>query len=329
MFSRRVPLGFALSACAILAAPASAAFTPAAGYQAAELYSSAGTFTTLGGLSTYAGSLYFGQFTEIKALDFSTGVAHLVGTVPSNAGNALVQVNPADGSVYTAFGTSYNAPYIHKMGPLVDGAFVEQLAMGGIYDAAVNNTGDLFLVANPDVDGDTVPDGSGIFQYDWSDGSTAAIAHIGGSTGGLAFDADGNLYCSAYDEGKVYRFAASSVAAGGLTLGDADGSLDLASPGFLAFDDAGNLFATNLDATWTTHIGLYDFANNAKLADIAVGGGKLVYSDGTLYTIDTDWTTYSSTLQAVRPIPEPATFPAICIAAAAVGLLRRRRPNGA
>lgn len=324
MFSRCILLGFVPSACAILAAPAFAAFTPASGYEATELYSSAGTFTTIGGLSLYGTNLYFGQFTEIKSLDLATGAEVSAGTVPSNAGNALVQVNPADGTLYTAFGTSYNAPYIHKMGPLVGGSFVEQLAMGGIYDAAVNGAGDLFIVANPDVDGDTVPDGSSVFRYDWSDGSTVQVVHIGGSTGGLAFDADDNLYCSAYDGGKVYRFTANSVAARGLTLGDAAGSLDLASPGSLAFDDAGNLFATNLDAAWTTHIGLYDFANNRRLSDVAMGGGKLVYSDGALYTIDTDWATYSSTLQAVRPVPEPGTT-FLILAAAGVLFSRRRR----
>ena len=225
----------------------SAAFTPAPGYEAVELYSSAGTYMTCGGLSLYDGVLYFGQFNQIKSLDPATGVDAVVGPLPSNAGNALVEVNPADGSVYTAYGTSYSKPYIHEMGPVDAGGFTEQLAMGGIYDAAVNSAGELFISANPDVDGDDEPDGSRILRYDWSSGATTEIAAIGGSTGGLAFDADDNLYYSVYDANQVVKFTAAQVDAGGLTIADAAGSLNLAGPGFLAFDDAGNLFATNLD----------------------------------------------------------------------------------
>ena len=323
MLSRRILLALVVSVCA--ATPAFAAFTPSAGYEAVELYSSAGTFTTCGGLSLYGGSLYFGQFAEVKSLDLSTGTDAVVGTIPSNAGNSLVEVNPADGSVCTAYGTSYAAPYIHKMGTVDAGGFTEQLAMGGIYDAAVNSAGDLYITANPDVDGDDTPDGSGVFRYDWSDGSTVKIATIGGSTSGLTFDADDNLYCSAYDENQVAKFTAAQVVSGGLTLADAAGTLDLAGPGFLTFDDAGNLFATNLDAMWTTHVGLYDFAANTKLAEVGVGGGKMVVSGNTLYTIDTDWGTYSSTIQAVTAVPEPGTLLLICFAAMAALLARQRR----
>ena len=321
MFSRCILSVLVVSACA--AVPVSAAFTPAPGYEAVELYSSAGTYMTCGGLSLYDGVLYFGQFNQIKSLDLATGVDAVVGPLPSNAGNSLVEVNPADGSVYTAYGTSYSKPYIHEMGPVDAGGFTEQLAMGGIYDAAVNSVGELFISANPDVDGDDEPDGSRILRYDWSSGATTEIANIGGSTSGLAFDADDNLYYSAYDANQVVKFTSAQVAAGGLTIADAAASLDLAGPGFLAFDDAGNLFATNLDAFWTTHVGLYDFAAGAKIADVAVGGGKLVVSGDTLYTIDTDWGAYASTIQAVTAVPEPGTVLLLLLGATAVFIGRR------
>ena len=128
-----------------------------------------------------------------------------------------------------------------------------------------------------------------------------------------------------YDGNQVVQFTAAQVAVGGLTLADAAGALDLAGPGYLAFDDAGNLFATNFDiATYSTSVGLYDFAGNTKLADVATGGGKLVVSGDTLYTIDTDWGAYASTIQAVTAVPEPGTVLLVLLGAMTVCVGRRR-----
>ncbi|MBN2216831.1 MAG: PEP-CTERM sorting domain-containing protein [Pirellulales bacterium] len=285
----------------VVAATPADGLTVHSGYQATQLYSSAGTFTVIGGLDCHDGELYFGQSTEINSLDLSDLTSTKVGDVSSIAGNSFVTVKPDTGVVYTSYGTSYDFPYPYTAGYLdTSGAFVAQLNMDGIYDAAVNSVGQLFIVANPGADG------SFIYEYDWSNGSTRTVANVGGWSGGLAFDADDNLYYAA-DTGRVVRFDAADVAAGDLTMADAATALELASPGYLAFDDDGNLFATNYDGG--TKLNLYDLDTQTKIADVADGGGKMVWTNGVLYTIDTTWGMDSfSTIEAITAVPEPGTL---------------------
>jgi len=316
---RRLLLGLIVSVVAAMAAfPVHAAFVAATGYQAEELYTSAGSFTTVGGLSHRGGFLYFGQSTAINSLDLTDNSVTTEGTVPSNTGNSLVTVNPDSGTVYTAHGTSYSDPYPHKMGYFDAGVFQEQLAMDGIYDAAVNGAGELFIAANP------ANTGARIYRYNWADGSTTEVANLGGPSGGLTFDPDNNLYCSAYNEGKVLTFTAAQVGTGGLTRANATTALDLDQPGYLAFSDDGNLFASYLDASWNNHVGLFDVTTNQKLADVADGGGKMAWANGTLYTVDTDWIAYASTIQAVSAVPEPSSALLLAIGATALVPFGRR-----
>ena len=326
MFNSRVVPALAGLMIGLMSITTQAALVAKPGYQSETLYSSAGTFTTIGGLDHHQEMLYFGQSTEIKSLDLSDNGDAVVGTIPANVGNALVTVYPADGKVYTAYGTSYDPPSPHKMGYFDgSGSYVHQLDMDGIYDAAVNGDGDVFIVANPDVDDDDVADGSRIYRYDWSTGAATEVANIGGYSSGLAFDASGNLYYSVYGAGQVVKFTAAEVATGGLDLGDADTVLTVSSPGFLAFDDQDNLFASYLDASWATHIALYDPTTGNQLAVVADGGGKMAWADGTLYTIDTDWSAFASTIEAITPVPEPTSLMLLAVAGAIALALPHRR----
>ncbi len=294
-----------------------AAFSTASGYSSTELHSTAGTFTTIGGLDLDAGSLYFGNYTEIKSLDLSDNSVTTEGTVPSNAGNTLV-VRSA-GVTYTAFGTSYNSPYPHKMGYIDGGGiYVNQLDEDGIYDAAVNSSGDCYLIANPGALG------SKIFKYDFSTGATLEIADIGGYSGGLAFDIDDNLYYADQgDDGRdasILKFTSAQLAAGGLVADDGDSVLDLAA-GYIGLDDDGDFYATRYLPDFTVAFSKYDLLTGLKIEDIAFGGiGQFVFNGDTIYAIDTDWGAYASTIQQI--VPEPATITLLGLA----GLwLRRRR----
>jgi len=286
-----------------------ASFSPAPGYTAAELYSSAAAYTTIEGLDLDAGKLYFGQYTDIKSLELSDNSTQTVGTVPSNAGIPLVVRN--DGTTYTAYGTSYSSPYPYKMGYIdANGDYVNQLDEDGIYDCAVNSSGECYIVVNPDALG------SKIFKYDWSDGSTMEVADIGSYSGGIAFDSLGNLYYAEQTNGSILKFAADELALGGLTIDDGISVLDITA-GYIGFDSDDNFYATT---DWGETFGKYDLSAQSLVEEIAYGGiGKFIVNDGDIYLVDTNWTEYASTIQHV--VPEPASLVLISLG----GLLLRKR----
>ncbi len=304
-----------LAVLLMIASAASAAFTTYGSYSATELYNSAGSFTVIEGLALDGDELLFGQFTDVMNYDLTAGAATDIGDLPSNAGISVLASHGA--TTHVAFGLSYNSPYPYKMGTLDgSGAFVEQLAMDGIYDLAISPAGDAYLVANPAAAGST------IYRYDWQTSGVTEIADVGGNTGGLAFDADGNLYYSRYNTGEIWRFDAADVAGGGLTANDAQVALTLDRPGYLDFDADGTLLATWLDTSWNSTLSRFDLDTGAKIEDIAGPGiGKFVAGNGAIYAIDTDWGAYASTVQEI--VPEPASM--LLAGGAGLVLLRRRR----
>ena len=291
-----------------------------------ELYSSSGTYTTIGGLDLYGGQLYFGQFKEIRSLDTASLTSNVVGTVPSNAGNSIVVAQPNSGTLYTAYGTSYSAPYPYTIGSLDNtGTFTQQAAIDGIYDAAVDSNGNLYLTANPG------NQGTQVLRYNWTDGSTETVIEIGGASAGLAFDANDNLYVADNGNGQILSFSATNVAEATtpLTSADATGSIDLASPNYLAIDsENGYLYASYLDTSWNAHVDQISLVNPGEQITITDGGGKMVLNDdGNLYMLDTDWGTYSSTINLVTiptSVPEPSTILLLLAGATSLTILRRR-----
>ncbi|HLA85036.1 MAG TPA: PEP-CTERM sorting domain-containing protein [Thermoguttaceae bacterium] len=319
---------FAVLLCVgfVVAATSAEALVVHEGYDATMLYS-ASAGSTISGLDSRDGKLYFGEYTEIKSLDLSTLNAAVLGSVSGTIGCSFVAVKPDDGTVYVAHGNTYDPPCPYQTGYLDStGVYCHQRDLEGVYDAAVNSAGELYLVANPDGDDpDFKGDGARIYEYDWSDGSVREVANVGGSTGGLAFDADDNLYYSSYDSDSVIRFEAADVAAGDLVADDATVAVDWDGPGFLAFDDAGDLFVGYYDPDTGSHVGLFDVETGIKLADVTDGGGKLVWANKTLYTFDTDWGTYTSTLYAIQSVPEPGAIILLGTLALGWGVLGGRR----
>jgi hypothetical protein len=261
------------------------------------------------------GQLYFGNYDEIKSINLGDYSVSSVGDIGGNADTSVVARH--NGTTYVAIGTSYNEPYPYEIG-YIDGTgdFNPQLEEDGIYDAAVDSQGDCYIVANPDALG------SKIFTYDWDTGATTEIADIGGYSGSLAFDSAGNLYYA--DQGDtsrdagILKFTTAQVEAGNLDVTDAEVVLDIKA-GHIGFDDNGFLYATTgYGATFA----MYDINTDVLVNEIAYGGiGKFLLDGDTIYAIDTDWDTYSSTIQMIT-VPEPATVVLIGLASL---LLRRKR----
>ena len=277
------------------AANVTATFMSAPGYTSTELYSTTGTYTTIGGLDLDGGRLYFGQYTDIKSLDLGDNSTQVAGTIPDNVGNALVVRH--NGTTYTSYGISYNSPYPYKMGYInSSGNYINQLNEDGIYDCALNSLDDCYIVASPDALG------SKIFKYEWSNGSTADVADIGGYSGGLAFDSFDNLYYAEQTNGQILKFTAAEVAAGGLDVSDADVALSITA-GYICFGADNNLYATT---GWGATLAKYDLSTQSLVSEIAYGGiGKFTVDGDSIYLADTDWVDYSSTIQHV--VPEPTT----------------------
>jgi len=288
-----------------------AAFVTGAGYTSTELYSTTGTYTTIGGLDLDGGKLYFGQYTDMKSLNLGDNSTQVVGTIPSNVGNALVIRH--NGTTYTSYGTSYNSPYPYKMGYINgSGSYVNQLNEDGIYDCAVNSLGDCYIVANPDALG------SKILKYNWSSGSTTEVADVGGYSGGIAFDHFDNLYYAEQTSGQILKFTTAQVATGGLDISEAEAILSITA-GYICFGADDDLYATT---GWGATLAKYDLSTQSLVSEIAYGGiGKFIVDGDDIYFVDTDWVDYSSTIQHV--VPEPSTVLLLGLG----GLLLRRRKS--
>ncbi len=268
-----------------------AAFNVDSGYTARQLHTSQGSFTTIGGLALEGDTLYFGQYTEVKSVHLDTLSVTNVGTLPANAGISWVARN--SNVTYTAYGESYSSPYPYKLGLfLPGGTYTNLLDLDGIYDGAVNAAGELYVVANPDAAG------SRVFRLNWSTGATE-IANIGGYSGGLAFDAAGNLYvASQVGAGAILKYTPAQLSTGGLTSDDAQVVLNIKA-GYLAFDAGGFLYATT---GWGAQLGKYDLNCGLLVDVVATGGiGKIVTCGYDLFVVDTDWIAYASTVQHITP----------------------------
>lgn len=315
------------------------AYTVGSGYQASVLASTvtAYDFTQFEGISKSGDTLYVGNFTTVKQINTKTGVVSDYGSLPGN--NGISHVTYANGKVYASAFTSYSAPYPYKMYSLGQGGSASGvLDMDGIFDAKTAPNGDFYFVANPDLNGDGEGDGSRLYRLNYADSSVAEVAVLGGASGGLAFDAAGNLFYSHYDNGAVYSFSAAQLQAGNLVLADANTALLLENPGYLGLDGRGNLIVSRLDyANDLQIISVYDRVSGELIEDIftvdlmaqeQIGG---FLSDGEAIYIASqswDWSGdgYGSELIMLTPtVPEPAAFALVFALAAGAEALRRRR----
>ncbi len=288
------------------------------GYDVTEIYSATGTVNPLTGIDAYGGSLYFGHYENIKSYNISSGMVSTVGTISSTVTDTVVVQN---GSVtYTAYAYNNDFPPPYRSGYFdTSGTYIQQTTIYGLYDAAVNPPGELYIVAYPDAAG------TKIYKYDWSGGGTTLIADIGGYSGGLTFDSSGNLYYAYQDlfNPAILKFSAQQVAAGGLTIADGVSVLGI-SGGYLAFDENDNFYATT---GWGRQLSMYDIDTGIETVianadpDWEVDAiGKFVIDGDYLYAVYNERDVYGAIEQIT--VPEPAMV--LLMAAAGAGLRRRR-----
>lgn len=310
-----------------------AAYTVGSHYQVSVLASTvtAYDYTQFEGIAKSGDTLYVGNFRSVKQVNLRTGAVSDYGSLPGN--NGISHVTYANGQVYASSFVSYNNPFPYTMHSVSEGGTTsEVLTMGGIFDARTSPTGDFYFVANPDLDGDNWGDGSRLYRLNYDDNSVTEVAYLGGASGGLAFDAAGNLFYAHYDHNTVYSFGADKLLAGGLDLADAQIALLLENPGYLGFNDQGHLLATRLDEGGQI-LSAYDLVSGLLIEDIFTTQGQeliggFLYDEGTLYVAWQNWDfmgDYGSELLALTAVPEPAAFALLfALAAAGVAFYRRR-----
>ena len=69
----------------------------------------------------------------------------------------------------------------------------------------------------------------------------------------------------------------------------------------------------------------YVIADVPNCDDIAAGGiGQFIADGDTIYAVDTDWGSYSSTLEAITVVPEPATLSMVLLGGFAIWRRKNR-----
>ncbi len=302
-----------------------------------ELASSGGTFTTYNGLAKSGNSLYFGNEAEVRSYDLGAGTESVFSTIGAAADNTAMAVVGSD--LFMARTLSFSSPFPSNLGVVDGSGFTATLSSGAlvgettyaIYDAATLGS-DYYFVANVGSVSNASPlsgatSGTRILRYDAGNpGSPIEIVNVGGYSGGLTFDAAGNLYYASQSGDGVLKFDAADVALGNLTAADGTtvvnvtaGSLDFLSTGELV---AGTGFGQSLDG--------YDVLTGAKTLSIATTSGAeymgkfVVGEDDTIYVTSTDYGPYASSLSAIA-IPEPGTVTLMMFGFAGMLFARRKR----
>ncbi len=287
---------FCLLAVAMMSCNVMAVFSVEPDYVSETVYIGNVAWVTLGGLDIDAGSLYAGQGSELVTVDLSDNSSKVSGSLPGAIANSLVV--RYNGTTYTSYATTFSFPFPYTMG-YVDssGVYQEQLVENGIYDMAINSAGDVYFVADPTGFGQ-----SQIFKYDLATGIATLAASVGGYAGGIAFDSADNLYYAKQNGEGILKFSADS--SGVLDMSSSTSVLGITA-GYIGFDNDDNFYATT---GWGATFSQYDLDLGTLVADIAFGGiGQFVIDGKSIYLLDTDWSTYTSTIYKVTTIAAPIT----------------------
>lgn len=310
-----------LAGILMLAATSHGVLVMQPGYTAAPIYSG----TWLGGFGTDGSSLYVGDSSTVYSMDAAGGNVQSVGALPAGEDNSVVNASPVNGTIYAAIG-SYTPPFPYQFGRYTSGTFVQNQVVNGLYDSAFDAAGNMFLSANhEDYTGDGTND-TAVYFFDQDANQLTRVAEVGGVSGGLALNDEGDLFYGA-GSGVVSFDAAelAAAAAGGGALTLADATLESAtSSSYLAFDADGNLYATRLDAFWNTELVAIDGAGVATVIGNG-GGGHLAVIGNTIYTGGNDYSDFSSNIYAVEAVPEPSSVILLLGGFGGLAWFRKRR----
>lgn len=322
-------LGAALAAIQI-----NATATPSVAHSVQSITSldSSINFTTFGGLMQDGDTLYYGNFNTVKSYNQTTGTSETYATIPGN--HSTKGMAKVGSSIYMALDTHGAPLYQSDVGIVHTGGFTATLPSGSatgettysIYDATVYNDSYYFSANTGSINNDLT--GTSIYRYDvTTHSSPIEIATIGGASGGLTFDRDGNLYYASQNDGEgVLKFDASAVATGGLVATDGTTVLDIIASS-LEFLSTGELVA---ETGYGQALASYDVATGEKTSDIASTSGWdymgdfVVDADDNIHLLSTDYGTYTSTLSTIA-IPEPSTVSLLLCSAVGICAYRRQK----
>jgi len=237
MSDKKVTRFFGLSAgfLFVIVSSASAAFTPGIGYQSRALFDTSGQFTLIEALEVTGDDVYLGYGTTVAALNLVNESLTPIGTLPPNVSVSYVCLR--DGDLHAAYGQSFASPFPARHGVLDElGVFQDLGGEDGIYDAAVDSSNNLFIMANPS------SAGAKIFRYTPITHVLTEIVQVGGFSGAIAIDSHDRLYVSDQNSGNIIRFTSAQLLAGGLTAADGE-IFGAISATYMCFDDQDRLYA--------------------------------------------------------------------------------------
>ncbi len=240
--------------------PASAALVPGVGYSATPRYITA-PWDHLGGLEVVSNEAYTVTGTNVLRLSLATTNAPAVfGATPAPSVGASYVAMRA-GAIHLAYVEKYGFTEPYRYGRVAGGTFELHGTLAGIYDGAVDNDGNLYVLAYPD---DFA--GSRVYRYDPASTSLVQVIFVGGYSGGIAFDHAGRLHVAEQDHGEILRFTPGQLAGGNLTAQDGQVVARVLAS-YLCFDHHDRLYAVS---GYGNEIGLYDPVTTNKLRTIAI-----------------------------------------------------------
>ncbi|HMO51966.1 MAG TPA: hypothetical protein PKE26_10005 [Kiritimatiellia bacterium] len=242
-------------------APAPAFYLPQTGYRSETIADTSGQFVLFGGLDIAGDKAYLSAGTNIWAVNLTNGAPAAAGTLPPNVSAGFLRFR--DGDLHAAYDQSFAFPFPSRHG-VIDGlgAFQDRGGLDGIYDAAVNAAQELFIAANPGTLG------AKVFRYQPATTSVVEVIHIGGPSGGLAFDEQDRLYVATQTGGGIVRFTPAQLTAGNLSLADGEPVVNLTAS-YLAFDHNGLLHAVS---GFGNRLAQYDVETGRERRVLAVDG---------------------------------------------------------
>jgi hypothetical protein len=288
----------ALVSVTLCSFPSRAELAPRIGYFSAPVYDSGGT-GYLEGLDVAGDSALLGIGTNVLSLNLVTGVTNSVGVLPNNVSVAFVKQRGTD--VHAAIGLNFNPPFPSRHGVVSGGGFVSYGDVHGIYDAAVNSSNELFIIANPSASG------SRIYRFVPSTTSLVEVVNVGGVSGGIAFDGQDRLYVAEQNNGTILRYTPGQLATGSLTAAHGEVVASIKAS-YLCFDEFDRMYVVSGFGNRLTQ---HDPVTGVVLRELAIDGlngygiGRIGWdaARNQLLAVHTDYGAFSSTLESITFSP--------------------------
>ena len=284
--------------------PSRAELAPRIGFSSTPVYDSGGT-GFLEGLDVAGDSALLGIGTNVLSLNLVAGSTNAVGTLSNNVSVAFVKQRGAD--VHVAIGLSFSFPFLSQHGTVDSGAFQSFGNMDGIYDAAVNTSNELYIMANPSAAG------SRVFRFVPATTSLVEVINVGGFSGGLAFDGQDRLYVAEQNNGTILRYTPGQLVTGSLTAahGEVVASINAS---YLCFDEFDRMYVVSGFGNRLTQ---HDPDTGIVLRELAIDGlngygiGRIGWdaARNQLLAVHTDYGAFSSTLESIVFSPSTDGIP--------------------